>query len=363
MKELNQINRKYVVAGLIINAILIIYMTKKNGIIIDYKTNSNLPVIKKGWKGNIVINGRFYNDNIQEKPPLWDVVKWKFSRDPQREEKKSDTFKLSSCHFDSIKKSGDKIIWLGHSSFIIIVEGVILITDPVFFDLSMVKREVPIPCDENCLNQIDYLLISHDHRDHLDKKSINIIAKNNQDIEMLLPLNASSVFNTKEFKNITKQEAGWYQEYKIKNNIRIIFLPARHWGRRGLFDFNKILWGSFLIIAGKTKIFFSGDTAYDNKMFKEIQSEFGTIDICILPIGAYSPTFIMKTSHTTPEEAIKIFNDLKGKLFVPMHYGTYDLSDEPLGEPIKRLEKYFESKEHRNKLKRLIVGEKFIFSN
>ena len=335
-------------------------MNKKN--IIDYKTNFDLPVIKDGWKGNIVIDGEFHNDSIQEKPPLWDVIKWKFSRNPQREEKNSDTFKLSSYRLDSITKSDDKIIWLGHSSFIIIVNGITLITDPVFFDLSMVKREVSIPCDLNCLKPIDYILVSHDHRDHFDKKSAGIIAENNPNIEALLPLNASRLFDSKEFKNIAKQEAGWYQEYKTKDDIRIIFLPARHWGRRGLFDFNKTLWGSFLIIVGDTKIFFSGDTAYDDRMFKEIQSEFGDIDICMLPIGAYSPKFLMKTSHTTPEEAVKIFNDLGGKLFIPMHYGTYDLSDEPLGEPIKRLENCFDTKEHRKELKKLIVGEEFIFN-
>ncbi len=354
--------KKYAVIGLIISTIFISCMTMNKGIIIDYKTNSDLPIIKYGWKGNIVINGEFHNDSIQEKPPLWDVIKWKLSRNPQREEKKSDTFKLSSYHLDSITKSDDKIIWLGHSSFIIIVNGFTLITDPSLFDLSMVKREVLIPCDENCLSQIDYLLVSHDHRDHFDKKSVGIIAKNNPNIETLLPLNASRIFDTDELSNITKQEAGWYQEYKTKDNIRIIFLPARHWGRRGLFDFNKTLWGSFLIIVGDIKIFFSGDTAYDDKIFKEIQFEFGDIDICMLPIGAYSPKFVMKTSHTTPEEAIKIFNDLGGKLFIPMHYGTYDLSDEPLGEPIKRLEKCFDTEEHRKKLKKLIVGEEFIFN-
>ena len=328
--------------------------------IIEYKTNSDLPVIKDGWKGNVVIDGEFHNDSIQEKPPLWNVIKWKFSPNPQREEKNSDTFKLSSYRLDRITKSDDKIIWLGHSSFIIIVNGITLITDPVFFDLSMIKREVPIPCDLSCLNQIDYLLISHDHRDHFDKKSVGIIAKNNPNIEALMPLNTSRLFDTKELKNIAKQEAGWYQEYKPKENIRIIFLPARHWGRRELFDFNKTLWGGFLIIVGDTKIFFSGDTAYDDRMFKEIQSEFGDIDICMLPIGAYSPKFVMKTSHTTPEEAVKIFNDLGGKSFIPMHYGTYDLSDEPLGEPVKRLENCFDKKEHRKELKKLIVGEEFL---
>ena len=335
-------------------------MNKKHSI--TYKINQNLPVIKKDWKGNIVINGKFHNYSIQEKPPLWDVIKWKLSRNPQKQEKDLDTFKLSSYHLDNITKTDDKIIWLGHSSFIIVVNGIALITDPVFFNVSMVKREISVPCNLNCLKPIDYLLVSHDHRDHLDIKSINILAKNNPNIKALLPLNASRIFDIKELKNISKQEAGWYQEYKIKDGVRVIFLPAHHWGRRGLFDFNKTLWGSFLIISGNRKIFFSGDTAYDDKMYKDIQSEFGNIDICLLPISAYSPQYLMKSSHTTPEEAVKIFNDLGGKLFIPMHYGTYDLSDEPLGEPIKRLEKCFNTKENRKKLKKLIIGEEFLMN-
>jgi len=338
-------------------------MTRNKENTINYKINPDLPVIKTGWKGNVVINGEFHNDTIREKPLLWEVIKWKLSRNPQQKEKKTDTFKLSSQHLDSISKSDNRIIWLGHSSFIIVVNGITLITDPSFYDLSMIKRKVPIPCKENCLSGIDYLLISHDHRDHLDKKSVDVITKNNPDIEVLLPLNASKILDSEELKNVSIQEAGWYQEYKTKENIRIIFLPARHWGRRGLFDYNKTLWGSFLIIAGNTKIFFSGDTAYDDKMYKEIQSEFGDIDICMLPIGAYSPRFMMKTSHVTPEEAVKIFIDLGGKLFIPMHYGTYDLSDEPLGEPIKRLEKCFDTEARRNKLKKLVLGEEFLFDN
>jgi len=326
---------------------------------IEYKTNKNLPIVKDGWKGNVVINGEFHNDITQEKPPIWNVIKWKLSRNPQRKEKKSDDFKLASFPLKKISKRENKIVWLGHSSFIITINKVTLITDPCFFDLPVAKREIPIPCDINNLNSIDYLLISHDHRDHLDKKSINKLIKNNPKIEVLLPLNASQIFNTFDTNNnvITKQEAGWYQEYKVSSDIRIIFLPARHWGRRSLFDFNKTLWGSFLIISGDTKLFFSGDTAYDDSMFKEIQLEFGNIDICLLPIGAYSPKSIMKSSHTTPEEAFKIFNDLKGELLIPMHYGTYDLSDEPLSEPINRLDKCFKNKNDRKKYKKLAIGE------
>ena len=336
-----------------------LYDNKKE-MIIEYKTNPDLPVIKKGWKGNVVINGKFQNDTIKEKSPLWEVLKWKLSTNPQQKEKDSDNFKLGRFPIENITKKDDKLIWLGHSSFLFIINKITLISDPCFFDLSISKRKVLIPCDVNNLKTIDYLLVSHDHRDHFDKKSANIIAKNNPKIVALTPLNANRIFNTKNLRSISKQEAAWYQKYNLSADIQIVFLPSRHWGRRGLFDFNKTLWGSFLIISGDKKIFFSGDTAYDDKMFKEIHSEFGDIDICLLPIGAYSPKSVMKASHTTPEEAYKIFNDLGGKLFIPMHYGTYVLSDEPASEPIRRLDKCFDNEKDSRKLKKLAVGEEFL---
>lgn len=327
---------------------------------IKHERNPDLPIVKKGWKGNITIHGEFHNNIIPEKPPLLDVLKWKLSRNPQKAVKKADTFSLSITRFNQIDKQKDAIIWLGHSSFIIVINGKALIIDPVFFNVSVIKRKVAVPCNLEVLKEIDYLLISHDHRDHLDVKSLDIIAKNNPNIQALLPLGIGSLLNTNTFKTIHKQEAGWYQEYDVGQDMRIIFLPAKHWGRRGAFDYNKSLWGGFLIIANDKKIFFSGDTAYDTTIFKEIHTEFGNIDVCLLPIGAYSPKYMMKDSHTTPEEAIQIFNDLGGKTFIPMHYGTYDLSDEPLGEPIERLKKGFTNKEGLQILK---VGESFEINN
>jgi len=320
---------------------------------IKYAYNKNLPILKNGWKGNVLINNAFYNDAIVENPPFIDVFKWKFQKNPQKKQKEEDTFNLQSSTLESIPKATDNIIWLGHSSFLITINGITIITDPCLFDIPMIKRKVPIPCKIEVLKNIDYVLISHDHRDHFDKKSIAVLWENNPKMEVLTGLNMSNLF--KKYKLNTKiQEAGWYQEYKLHEDIRILFLPAKHWGRRGLLDYNKNLWGSFLIISKHKKIYFSGDTAYSN-VFKAIHKEFGKMDICMLPIGAYSPKFMMENSHTTPEEAYQIFKDLDGGMFIPMHYGTYDLSDEPLGEPIKRLEQCFQS--NNKKLHRVTVGE------
>ncbi|WP_147553153.1 MBL fold metallo-hydrolase [Barnesiella propionica] len=303
---------------------------------IEYRMNPDLDCIKPDWKGNIVINGKFQNDTMPESAPLWDVVKWKLSRNPQRKEKKSEIYHLPVEKLSFPLDSNNQIIWLGHATFIIQINGVRIITDPVFENIPANKRKTVLPCNADSIGDIDYLLISHDHHDHFNKKSIELLSRNNPSMEALTPLNARRLFDTDILKNIPIQEAGWYQEYRIKDDVRIIFLPAKHWGRRGLNDFNKTLWGGFLIVGKHTKVFFAGDSAY-GEIFKDIQELFGDIDICIFPIGAYSPEFMMASSHMNPEEAITAFRDLNGKIFIPMHYGTFDLSDEPLGEPIRRL--------------------------
>jgi L-ascorbate metabolism protein UlaG (beta-lactamase superfamily) len=325
-------------------------------------SNPNLPVLKERWAGNIIIDGKFFNDSIVEKAPTWDVVKWKLSRNPQKEEKKNDTFQLQVVPLNGFSKHTNSIIWLGHSSFLINIGGISMITDPCFFNLPSGKRKTPLPCMVDSLKSIDYVLISHDHRDHFDKKSVESLAGNNPDIEALIPLNGSRLFKGKKLSNIKRQEAGWYQEYNLADSIRIVFLPAKHWGRRGLNDFNKTLWGSFLIIKDNLKIFFAGDTAYDETLFKEINNLFGDIDVCMIPIAAYSPQFLMKHEHVNPEEAVQIFQDLSGKCFIPMHYGTYDLSDEPLSEPIKRLKKLAEKNGCRTQIKKMDVGEVFFIN-
>jgi L-ascorbate metabolism protein UlaG (beta-lactamase superfamily) len=324
--------------------------------------NPDLPIVKNGWKGNIIIDEKFQNDIIPRNFPLINIFKWQFSSNPQQKEKRNDTFQLQVQNFNSCTMQDNSIVWLGHASFLMNINGIRLIIDPCFFNMPVpTKRD--LPCSPDSLKSISYLLVSHDHRDHFDKKSVKILVKNNPEMKALLPLCGSRLFSGKDLRNIKIQEAGWYQEYRLTDNIRIVFLPAKHWGRRGLRDENKTLWGSFLIIADNRKIFFAGDTAYDEFLFKEIQNLFGDIDVCLLPIGAYSPQWFMSDSHINPEEAIQIFLDLGGKILIPMHYGTYDLSDEPAGEPIKRLYQFAIQKEITHKIKELAMGEEYLITN
>ncbi|MCP4670886.1 MAG: metal-dependent hydrolase, partial [Desulfobacula sp.] len=177
----------------------------------------------------------------------------------------------------------------------------------------------------------DYLLVSHGHFDHLDTDSI----KHFSGAKALIPLKMTDIIK-KANPDIHCQEAGWYQQYDLNENFQITFLPAHHWHRRNSFDYNKVLWGSFLIKTKSTSIYFGGDSAYSNH-FQDIGNLIGGVDIAILPIAAYAPRWFMKSSHINPEEALQAFKDLQAKRFIPMHFGTFDLSDEPMGEPAKLL--------------------------
>src|SRR5690606_38270524 len=130
---------------------------------------------------------------------------------------------------------------------------------------------------------------------------------------------------------------------------------SRHWGRRYIMDLNHRLWGGFVIQGNKKTIYFSGDSAYGSH-FSDIASIFPQIDYCMIGIGAYKPPFIMEQSHWSPAQAIKAFADTKAKAMIPMHYGTFDLSDEPMSEPLKILRKIQQESTEIN-IRYLIPGE------
>ena len=299
--------------------------------------NNDLETIKEGWKGNVKIGNEYTNGETRDKQTMpLDVMKWKFSKNPQAEEKKKDTFRLKVIkNTNFLTSKEDMIVWLGHATFFIRINGKTILTDPVLNDVSFIKRLTGVACDVEDLKEIDYILLSHGHRDHFDKKTLKVIFKNNPNIEALIPMELNSFFDKNNIKN---QQAGWYQKYNTAEGLEIYFMPAKHWNRRGLLDFNRNLWGSFVLKTAAKTIYFSGDTAYGNH-FTETSTFFNKIDYCLLSVGAYKPEIIMKDAHMNPTEARQTFQDLKGTTFIPMHFGTYDLSDEPIGEPKRILEK------------------------
>jgi L-ascorbate metabolism protein UlaG (beta-lactamase superfamily) len=233
----------------------------------------------------------------------------------------------------------DAFSWLGHASFLFRINGISILTDPCLLSLPGTKRLVQSPFKFSEIRNLDYILFTHSHRDHFDKRSVCAILETNPDVHFLVPLRMGKLLKKLGAKNIT--EAGWYQEYNLEkaNGLRIVFLPAKHWNRRLMFDTNRELWGSFWIGSEKQSIYFAGDTAFDNH-FTEIRNLFPEIRHAFIPIGAYKPSYIMKDAHISPQEAVEAFQLLHAKQFIPMHFGTYDLSDEPVGEPLRILQQF-----------------------
>lgn len=324
---------------------------------IKYLNNPELKTILPNWNGNPIINGRFIDPNKRFEGKFSKALKWKLGKNEKQEEKKNDKWRLTVRKGNEfLKQKEDCIVWLGHASFFIQLKGKRFLTDPVFGRISgVVPRYSELPCAVTDFLNIDYVLLSHAHRDHCDISSLKKLATQNN-FNLLTSLNTGK-FVSSSVRNLDYQEAGWYQQYNLQEeNLRITFLPTQHWSNRHLWDLNETLWGSFMVEADGKNIFFGGDSGYCSYP-KQIAALFPTIDIAMIGAGAYHPSFMMRDVHTSPQEAVQVFHDLKAKTLIPMHYGTFDLADEPLGEPYRILMQMEQGKKINGELRMLEVGE------
>lgn len=318
----------------------------------------DLPIIKSGWQGNPTDQkGRFMNDELPYLPRLVDVIKWKLLQGNQfRYAKASDTRRVEVRDPSAFLASNDDgIMWMGHASFFIRIDGVSIVTDPVFGEPPFLKRFVPVPLPLDSIKNIDLILISHDHRDHLDEATIKDITAKFPDATIVAGLRSEDVLRDWAPSNQIRT-IGWFQQLTEVKGIRISFVPTRHWSRRGLADTNWRLWGAFVIEGSKQKIYFGGDSGY-GRHYGEVGEMFPNIDFFLVGIGAYEPRWFMEPNHNTPAEALKGFQDAGAKTLIPMHYGTFDLSDEPPSAPLETLLKEADLNGVREHMKPLAIYE------
>ena len=232
-------------------------------------------------------------------------------------------------------KDNNYIAWIGHATFLIKLGDTTIITDPLFSRnagplIFGPKRYIEPAIPLNKIPKINLFLLTHNHYDHLDYRTIKKFP--HKEAKVIVPLKLSKYFTKNKFNDV--EEIDWYQETQINNDIKITLLPAVHWSKRTLADTNKTLWGSFLIEYKGKKIFFACDTGYGN-IYKELGNKYGPIDITFINIGAYDfrPMFEKSVYHTNPEEALNIGKDLNSKKLIGMHWGTVVLSLEPIMEP------------------------------
>lgn len=314
------------------------------------------PLTPAGWRGNPFADKEFKYERDPFRPDWSVLLRMILTANPQRAEKKTDTWtpEVSGDLAYLEDRGKDWVVWLGHACFLMQLNGTRFLIDPQLRDMPFVPRRVFPPFGYEDIRDVDYLLLSHDHRDHVDKKCIRAIVANNPIRKILCPLQLSRTIG--DWVGGTPiEEAAWYQQFDTNGTgVKITFLPSRHWCRRGLTDFNRSLWGSFMLEVlgtfgklsgadgaqdaeevGKARhtIYFGGDSA-ETSYWSEIGTMFPAIDLAMLGIGAYKPEFMMRENHANPEEAFRGFLDLNAKYWWPMHHGTYDLSNEPASEPI-----------------------------
>lgn len=258
------------------------------------------------------------------------IFKWKVV-EPflGRGRRDSEGFVTPSRAYDRALVEGQtaQLTWIGHASFLFTLSGKRFLVDPLLRDrIGPVKRLAPVGIPHAELPAIDVVLITHNHRDHLDPKSLRLVRENPL---FVVPLGNAPAVRAAGAKNVV--ELDWWQSHDV-DGTRITLVPARHWSMRFPWDRNDALWGGFVVQGQEGSVYHSGDTAYWDQ-FAEIRRRLGVIDWALLPIGAYEPRWFMEPQHMGPEEAVQAACDLEAKHLVAMHWGTFRLTDEPLGEP------------------------------
>ena len=243
------------------------------------------------------------------------------------------------------------VTWVGHSTFLVQAGGVNVLTDPHWSRRASPTQlvgparfqEPGIPFDK--LPRIDAVLVSHDHCDHLDQGTVERLRdRYGRELRWIAPLGYRGWFDD---LGIAATELDWWDEAEVEGPegaVRVVCTPAQHWARRTLIDRNARLWASYaLLLPDGKRIYFGGDSGWF-RGYREIGERLGPFDLSLLPIGAYAPRWFMAPAHTDPDEAVRAWRDLGGRgAFVPMHWGTFRLSDEDPLEPPMRLRAAWEA--------------------
>jgi N-acyl-phosphatidylethanolamine-hydrolysing phospholipase D len=301
-----------------------------------------LPFHKKG--------SRFINphcDNARRR--LHDVFLWQmgYYNDKCPPKKVPKKFKYPNSK-KRMRKESPTATWINHCSFLIQVDGFHMLTDPIWSErcspLSFLgprrRHEPPIALKD--LPTIDMVLISHDHYDHLDRKTVRALNERNPATLWVVPKEVG--------KWIAKQgvhhyvELSWWENASLEVDgapplsIEITAVPSQHFSGRGLFDKNKTLWAGYVVDFKRhrrkdKRLYFVGDTGYNSKDFKAIGNRFGEMDLSLIPIGTYVPAKFMDPVHISPQKATAIHQEVNSKLSIGMHWKTFRLSSEELHQP------------------------------
>jgi N-acyl-phosphatidylethanolamine-hydrolysing phospholipase D len=243
-------------------------------------------------------------------------------------------------------KSEVTATWVGHATVLVQMAGLNILTDPHFTDRASPvgfvgpKRFVPPGIALQDLPHIDAVVISHNHYDHLDEKTVlRLSSQPGGSPRFYVGLGLKKWLNEREITNVAEMD--WWDK-EVFRGVTFTFTPVQHWSARSANDRFRTLWGGWHAKAAAAgmvpgfSFFFAGDTGYSQD-FKDVEKRLGAVDLGLIPVGAYAPRWFMGSQHVDPAEAIKVHQDIKARTSIGTHWGTFELTDEPLDEPPKLL--------------------------
>ncbi len=285
-------------------------------------------------------NGKtFFNPGEQSGRGLLDLLRWKLT---SRATPWPRDVKVALQPLPPRPASeGVVATWVGHATFVLRTASTTILTDPVFSDVAGPlpwlgpRRVAPPGVDFDSIPRVDLVLLSHDHYDHCDIPTLRRLARRDNPW-VVAPLGHRPLLEGAGLRKIV--ELDWWETRACLPGVKVTLVPARHWSRRRPFGTNKRLWGGFMMQTGGRRVYFAGDSGYEESLFAEIGRRCGAADLAMIPIGAYEPRWFMKDAHMNPDEAVRAHHDVGARRSIAMHWGTFQLTDEGFDEPVRALE-------------------------
>ncbi len=295
-------------------------------------------------------NGRFRNPWLRARSRRfggflrWALMERPFRRMPPDPDPSVFPLVESSVSYPRAGRGELSLTWVGHSTTLLQLGQRNILTDPIWsqraspVSFAGPRRWVDPGLPLDGLPDIDVVLISHNHYDHLDDRTVQDIAERSPEAAWCVPLGVEDFVRQRGVRQTYQLD--WWEEVQL-DGLRIACTSAQHFSGRNLRDRNASLWCGWALSDGEFSVFYAGDTGLHPE-FGRIAEAFGPFDIAILPIGAYEPQWFMSPAHLNPEEAVRAFADLRSNggrgrcVMVPVHFGTFKLSDEPMDEPPRR---------------------------
>jgi len=282
---------------------------------------------------------KFFNPGDKSGHGFLDLIKWKMT---SRAAPWPAHVAVAPAFLPPAPASGGvAATWVGHSTFLLRSATAAVLTDPVFSDRASPvswagpRRAMPPGVPFEAVPKVALVLLSHDHFDHCDLPTFRRLAQRDDPL-VLAPLGHRALLEGAGIRRVV--ELDWWESHACAPGLEATLVPARHWCRRSPFSTNSRLWGGYMLRSGGRRIYFAGDSGYQQGLFTAIGSRCGAPDLALIPIGAYEPRWFMKDAHMNPAEAVQVHRDVGARRSLAMHWGTFQLTDEAREEPLRALE-------------------------